>query len=82
MYNASKLWLRALSVDGIINLQIAQTLATGKGRIHGVDSSEDMIKASKKAAAADPSISEICTFEGICYFPCPLVDEGLLLTDK
>ena len=51
-------------VDGIIILQIAKILATGKGKIHGVDSSDAMIAASKKAAAADSSISKFCTFEG------------------
>jgi hypothetical protein len=51
-------------VDGIINLQIAKILGTGKGKIHGVDSSDAMIAASKKVAAAESSISKICTFEG------------------
>ncbi|PSS08826.1 hypothetical protein M430DRAFT_70056 [Amorphotheca resinae ATCC 22711] len=50
--------------DGVLNLQIAETLSKGKGRIHGVDSSIDMITASKSAAAAaDPAISKACTFE-------------------
>jgi hypothetical protein len=58
-----KFLLNTYWIDGIINLQIAKTLATGKGKIHGIDNSEAMIAASKKAAAADPFISEICTFE-------------------
>jgi tRNA/tmRNA/rRNA uracil-C5-methylase (TrmA/RlmC/RlmD family) len=54
-----------LHADGIINLQIAETLAKGTGRIHGVDSSAAMITASKKSvAAADASIQNVCTFEG------------------
>lgn len=52
--------------DGIINLQVAQTLSQGTGRIHGIDSSNDMITSSKKAAASEQSISEICTFESNC----------------
>jgi hypothetical protein len=54
-----------LHADGIINLQIAETLAKGTGSIHGVDSSAAMINASKNSvAAADASIQKICTFEG------------------
>jgi len=50
--------------DGVLNLQIAQTLAKGKGRIHGVDTSEAMISAAKKAAASDAVAKKVCTFEG------------------
>ncbi|KAL3423433.1 methyltransferase type 11 [Phlyctema vagabunda] len=48
--------------DGVLNLQIAKTLATGKGKIHGIDSSAAMIAAATRdAQAAD--VSSICTFE-------------------
>ncbi|TVY52753.1 putative methyltransferase [Lachnellula cervina] len=51
--------------DGVLNLQIAQTLSKGTGKIHGIDSSESMIATAKKAASAsaNPSISHICTFQ-------------------
>lgn len=53
-------------IDGVLNLQFAETLSKGTGSVHGVDSSADMIRASKAAvAAADPAIQKICTFEGI-----------------
>lgn len=53
-------------VDGIIPVQIAHTLSQGSGRIHGIDSSEDMIAAAKKAAiAGGEEISGVCTFQGI-----------------
>ena len=50
--------------DGVINLQIAQTLAKGTGKFHGVDSSEEMIYSAKKAASSDAAASKVCTFEG------------------
>ncbi|KAM0164351.1 hypothetical protein ACHAQE_002931 [Botrytis cinerea] len=51
-------------VDGIIPVQIAHTLSQGSGRIHGIDSSEDMIAAAKKAAiAGGEEISGVCTFQ-------------------
>jgi len=49
--------------DGILNLQIAETLAKGSGRIHGIDSSVDMITNAQKAASSSLGISKICTFE-------------------
>lgn len=50
--------------DGIIPVQIAHTLSHGSGRIHGIDSSEDMIAAAKKAAiAGGEEISGVCTFQ-------------------
>ncbi|KAF5872049.1 putative methyltransferase type 11 protein [Botrytis fragariae] len=50
--------------DGIIPVQIAHTLSKGSGSIHGIDSSEDMIAAAKKAAATEgEEISGICTFQ-------------------
>jgi len=51
--------------DGIINLQLAQTLVKGKGKIHGVDASPAMIESAQKAAAADPAASKTCSFEVI-----------------
>jgi hypothetical protein len=57
--------LLTLSIsDGVINLQIAQTLTKGTGKFHGVDSSEDMINSAKKAASSDTAASKVCTFEG------------------
>ncbi|KAM0176368.1 hypothetical protein ACHAPC_009269 [Botrytis cinerea] len=51
-------------VDGIIPVQIAHTLSQGSGRIHGIDSSEDMIAAAKKAAiSGGEEISGVCTFQ-------------------
>lgn len=52
------------NTDGVLNLQFAQTLAKGKGKIHGVDASEAMIAASKKAAEGDENARSVCTFEG------------------
>ncbi|KAF7902990.1 hypothetical protein EAF00_002892 [Botryotinia globosa] len=50
--------------DGIIPVQIAHTLSKGSGSIHGIDSSEDMIAAAKKAAVSEgEKIPEICTFQ-------------------
>ncbi|KAK6612727.1 methyltransferase type 11 [Botrytis cinerea] len=50
--------------DGIIPVQIAHTLSQGSGRIHGIDSSEDMIAAAKKAAiSGGEEISGVCTFQ-------------------
>lgn len=49
--------------DGILNLQIAQTLSLGTGKIHGVDSSASMISSAQKAASEDVSASKVCTFE-------------------
>jgi len=51
-------------IDGVLNIQFAQTLAKGKGRIHGVDASEAMISAAKKAASSDGVAEKVCTFEG------------------
>ncbi|TVY35105.1 putative methyltransferase, partial [Lachnellula occidentalis] len=51
--------------DGVLNLQIAQTLSKGTGMIHGVDSSESMIATAKKSASANPSIANSCTFQVI-----------------
>lgn len=44
-------------------MQFAQTLEKGKGRIHGVDASEAMIAAAKKAAASDSAAEKVCSFE-------------------
>ena len=52
-------------LDGILNLEFAKTLSGGTGKVHGIDSSEAMINAAKKAAAADPAASKTCTFEGM-----------------
>ncbi|KAM3086120.1 hypothetical protein ACMFMG_000259 [Clarireedia jacksonii] len=51
--------------DGILNLQIAQTLSRGNGRIHGIDSSSSMIAAAQDliAKTGDSKIAEICTFQ-------------------
>ncbi|TGO16002.1 hypothetical protein BTUL_0033g00400 [Botrytis tulipae] len=50
--------------DGIIPVQIAHTLTKGSGSIHGIDSSEDMIAAAKRAAVSEgEKIPEICTFQ-------------------
>ncbi|KAH8596585.1 S-adenosyl-L-methionine-dependent methyltransferase [Bisporella sp. PMI_857] len=49
--------------DGVLNLQIAEVLKTGSGRIHGTDSSEAMIAASQAKVPSNSSLSKICTFE-------------------
>ena len=46
-----------------MDVEIAKRLATGKGRIHGVDSSERMIASSRKAVEAE-GVGERCSFEG------------------
>ncbi|KAG4443612.1 hypothetical protein IFR05_000889 [Cadophora sp. M221] len=51
--------------DGIINVQLAQVLSKGKGKIHGVDASPAMIEAARKSAAGDSVASKTCTFEVI-----------------
>ncbi|KAL5314822.1 hypothetical protein ACEPPN_017471 [Leptodophora sp. 'Broadleaf-Isolate-01'] len=51
--------------DGIINLQLAQILSKGKGKIHGVDASQAMVEAARKSAAANPAASQTCSFEVI-----------------
>lgn len=56
--------IKCQMVDGVINIHLAQTLAKGKGRIHGVDASEAMIGAARKAAASGPAAEKVCTFEG------------------
>jgi tRNA/tmRNA/rRNA uracil-C5-methylase (TrmA/RlmC/RlmD family) len=43
---------------------MAETLAKGKGRIHGIDSSAAMIKAAQ-ADAGKAGVEKICTFEGM-----------------
>jgi hypothetical protein len=53
--------------DGVLNVQFAQTLAKGKGKIHGVDASEAMIAAAEKAAASDAVAQNVCTFEGLLH---------------
>jgi len=53
--------------DGVLNLQIAETLKQGSGKIHGTDLSEAMIKTSK-AKASDANLTDICTFEGMYLF--------------
>ena len=57
--------------DGILNIQIGQILSKGTGKIHGVDSSVEMIKSSKEAIATNPALSKICTFEGTPASPFP-----------
>jgi 2-polyprenyl-3-methyl-5-hydroxy-6-metoxy-1,4-benzoquinol methylase len=52
----------------VLNLQIAQTLAKGKGGIHGVDASEAMISAAKKAAASDAAAKKFVLFKGSRVF--------------
>jgi hypothetical protein len=37
-------------LDGILNIEFAKTLSKGTGKVHGIDSSEAMINAAKKAA--------------------------------
>lgn len=49
-------------------MQIAPILASGTGRIHGLDSSTAMIESAKKAAQVDTSASQVCTFEGMKLF--------------
>lgn len=56
-----KCFLTCLS-DGVLNIQIAKTLATGTGRIHGVDSSAAMIETAKREAEKE-GVAGICTFE-------------------
>jgi len=51
-------------IDGIINLELASILASGSGRIHGVDSSASMIESANKAASNSSAASKTCTFEG------------------
>jgi hypothetical protein len=53
-----------ICIDGILNLQIAQTLSQGTGKIHGIDSSTAMISAAKQDAEK-AGVEKICTFEGI-----------------
>ena len=48
--------------DGIIDLQFADVLAQGAGRLHGIDSSVAMIEAAEKATN-DAGIAN-ATFEG------------------
>lgn len=50
--------------DGVLNVQFASILSKGKGRVHGVDASEAMISAARKAAASDGAAGKVCTFEG------------------
>ena len=57
-----------IPIDGVLNLQIAQILATGTGKIHGIDSSVAMIESAKKAASSDNAASKVCTFEGSFRF--------------
>ncbi|KAK3335998.1 S-adenosyl-L-methionine-dependent methyltransferase [Cercophora scortea] len=52
--------------DGILDVQIAQILAHGQGRLHGIDSSGAMIEAARAKAAADAGVRKAenkCTFE-------------------
>lgn len=51
-------------LDGIIELEIAPILAQGAGRVHGIDSSSNMIEAAKKAVAVRQDAADKCTFEG------------------
>ncbi|KAF7864100.1 hypothetical protein EAF04_007065 [Stromatinia cepivora] len=48
--------------DGIIPVQLANTLSKGLGTIHGIDSSEDMIAAAGKAAVRE-GVERVCRFE-------------------
>ncbi|PBP19838.1 S-adenosyl-L-methionine-dependent methyltransferase [Diplocarpon rosae] len=58
--------------DGAINIQLAQTLVQGNGKIHGVDASPAMIASAKQAAAADPAACSKATFEGTACSFCLL----------
>ncbi len=62
--NSRMLVIEKPIIDGVINLQLAQTLSQGKGRIHGVDANEAIIAAARKAAASNPAATKTCTFEG------------------
>ena len=53
-----------MTIDGVLNIQFAQTLVKGKGKIHGVDASEALISAATKAASSDEAAEKVCTFEG------------------
>jgi len=66
--------------DGVLNLQIAQTLKQGSGKIHGTDFSAAMIKTSQEKALK-ANVTDICTFEGLfaCYYLFSLKKNFLLL---
>ncbi|KAK4183216.1 S-adenosyl-L-methionine-dependent methyltransferase [Podospora australis] len=51
--------------DGVLDVDLGQIVSQGNGRLVGVDSSQPMIEAAKKAvaAASSPAVSERCTFE-------------------
>lgn len=51
-------------IDGVLNVQFAQTLAKGKGKAHGIDASEAMIAAARKVTTSDAAAEKVCTFEG------------------
>lgn len=53
-----------ITVDAVLDIQIAQILAQGKGRLHGIDSSKAMIAAARKKAEEDDAARGRCTFEG------------------
>lgn len=50
------------STDGILNVEIAKTLAKGTGHIHGIDSSASMIASAQ--VLASKSTASACTFQG------------------
>lgn len=53
--------------DGILDVELAQVLAQGKGKLHGIDSSRTMIDASVKAIQ-DIGVDN-STFFGRCAPP-------------
>lgn len=63
----------------MLNVQIAQTLAQGKGRIHGVDASEDMIANAKKRVEKDGKAGGKCSFQSMSYL-CRLFKNSILMT--
>lgn len=58
--------------DGIIPVQIAETLLKGTGRIHGIDRSENMISAARNAAERKGmGVERVCGFDGM--YICPFI---------
>ncbi|KAL2129524.1 hypothetical protein VTI74DRAFT_7652 [Chaetomium olivicolor] len=48
--------------DGVLNIQMAQIVAQGSGRVHGIDRSPAMIEAAR-ASIESAGLSNKCTFE-------------------
>ena len=55
-------------IDGVLDVQIAQILSQGIGRVHGIDSSKAMIEAAKEKCGGGAG-SEKCSFEGMSLSP-------------